>query len=196
MRPILLLLAGCGVPATQPVTTCAALMRGEAISDADTLAATVPRVQALYPSLEGVAITLATLDSATDFFQADVEPSTLTEPPRDRVYRVRHAPRIFDDPPPRSALVAILAHELGHVDDYVGMETSELVDFALWYATTDDIAPYERATDEKALELGCGEGLAAYRTWLYDHVDPETAAQKRLDYYTPEEIAAWEEASR
>ena len=55
-----------------------------------------------------------------------------------------------------------------------------------------ELPDYERQTDEQALERGCATGLKAYRLWLYDRVDDETEAQKRRDYYTPEEIDAWE----
>jgi hypothetical protein len=41
------------------------------------------------------------------------------------------------------------------------------------------------------MELGCAPGLIAFRVWLYDHVDAETEAQKRVDYWTPEEIVRW-----
>ena len=52
-------------------------------------------------------------------------------------------------------------------------------------------AAYERATDEKALQRGCADGLSAMRTWIYAHVDAETLAEKEKDYYTPEEITTW-----
>ena len=71
-----------------------------------------------------------------------------------------------------------------------------LLDFAGWYAsqdpaTSDELAAYERATDEKALQRGCADGLSAMRTWIYAHVDAETLAEKEKDYYTPEEITTW-----
>ena len=62
--------------------------------------------------------------------------------------------------------------------------------FGLWYAT-DDVSAYERETDLFALERGCGEGLIAFRTWLYAQLDDEAIAEKQRDYYTPEEIEAW-----
>ncbi len=147
-------------------------------------------LQTHQPQLQGLSIELLAKDSEQDFFSADFDVTSAAEPGPERSYRVRYGPRIFESPPPTAATAAILVHELQHIDDYVGMDTAELSDFILWYAT-GDFAEYERATDEVALEAGCGEGLKAYRLWLYEQVDADTEAQKRLDYYTPEEIDAW-----
>jgi hypothetical protein len=76
------------------------------------------------------------------------------------------------------------------------MTPLEIVEFGLWYGTqdpmtSDELRDYERATDEAALERGCGEGLAEMRAWIYAHAGEEIEAEKRRNYYSPEEIAAW-----
>ena len=100
-------------------------------------------------------------------------------------------PAMFPDPPSRIAAGAIIIHELKHVLDYTGMDSDELVDFGLWYASGDDISDYEKQTDEYALESGCAEGLSAYREWVYAHIPKEDLEEKMETYYTPDEIAAW-----
>lgn len=143
----------------------------------------------LFPGLEGVPVELhRDLTSDQDFFTAAPDLTTLDQRPR--TYRVRTNVDIDALGVPRDAIVAILAHELKHVLDYTAMTDVEVVDFGLWYAE-GDIAEYERATDLGSLERGCGEGLIAYRQWLYGVVDPETLEQKQRDYMTPEEIRSW-----
>jgi hypothetical protein len=146
--------------------------------------------------LDGVHIELEPLESDISYFQANVDFATLSAAPRERRYLLEHNRRLFDDPPSFQAVVAILVHEAQHFVDFSSWSGTELAEWGAWYGTTDDISTYERQTDEGALRLGCGEGLSAFRVWLYDHVSPEVADQKRHDYYTPEEIDAWERENR
>ena len=131
------------------------------------------------------------------FFRAWIELGTISAPdPRDRTYTVQYDPVVLADPPPAEALAAVLAHELGHVDHYLGMSTEEAVQFGVWYGTqdpttSDDLAAYERETDEKVLARGCAAGLAAMRVWIYEHVEGDVLVEKERNYYTPDEIAAW-----
>lgn len=145
----------------------------------------------LYPSLDGVPVELhRDLTSDQDFFTAAPDLTTLDERPR--TYRVRTNVAIDTLGVPVEGIVAILAHELKHVLDYTEMTDVEVVDFGLWYGQ-GDIAEYERATDLGSLERGCGEGLIAYRDWLYSVVDADTLDAKKRDYMTPDEIRAWME---
>lgn len=187
----LLLLAAC--PAPDPSRACEPLLvAGAGPTTVEALSTLLDEVRArLHPTLEAVTITLEPLVSRSDFFQATVDLDTVGAEPGERRYVVRFNPLLLAEPPSRAAVAAILAHELAHVVDYLGMDTEALVEFALWYGLTDDSSRYERATDEAALAAGCGPGLAEFRRWLYAHVDAATAERKRRDYYTPEEIAAW-----
>jgi len=171
---------------------CEAISRGQQpVASAAEIEADLRAVQgALYPELDGVQISLTTLESETDFFVSNLELATFEDPPLDRHYLVLYNPLLLDDPPPRDATVAILAHELKHVQDYTEMDSAELADFAIWYATAD-IADYEHETDEASLERGCGIGLIHYREWLYARISLEAATEKKRVYYTPEEIEAW-----
>ena len=51
-------------------------------------------------------------------------------------------------------------------------------------------ARFERRADLNAIACGYGSGLKAYRAWLYNHVPAEKLAEKRRDYFSPEEIDA------
>lgn len=146
-----------------------------------------------YPDLAGVPVAVETL-ADVQYFQATVDLATLADPPRERQYLVQVDPVVFDDPPNNDAFRGLIAHELGHVQDYVGMDTDALVSFALWYAG-GDVADYERATDVKALQRGCATGLVAYWDWLYAHVDGELLATKQQNYLMPDEIASWQDTN-
>jgi hypothetical protein len=127
------------------------------------------------------------------YFRASIDPESFSS---DRVYVISYDPVVLADPPDTASLAAILVHELGHVDDYLAMDNAEYVEFGLWYGaqdgmTSDELRDYERATDEKALERGCAEGLAAMREWIYAHASAEVRAEKERNYYAPEEIEAW-----
>lgn len=141
-------------------------------------------------ALRDVRIDLVEAESEDSFFWANVDLSTAAEDPLERRYLVYVNTAQYADPPTEATVSAILVHELQHIVDYTEMDTAELVEFGLWYAS-GDIAAYERQTDEAALEAGCAHGLIEYREWLYGQVSAEVEAQKRVDYYTPEEIEAW-----
>jgi hypothetical protein len=191
------LLLGCAPadepsPAAPTVPTCAAAMAaGDPVRSWSELAPLVEQVRTeRYPELADVPLELVELTSETDFFVANLDLATASAPPLERSYRVLANPRLFPNPPPFDAVYAILVHELAHIRDYTELDTTELVEFGLWYATADTTA-YERSTDEVALTLGCGAGLKSYRLWLYDQLTEEQADAKRATYYTPDEIDAW-----
>ena len=186
-------------PKIQPDPLCACsgiALPDTSIVEASALLELLKGVQvALYPEENGLNLSIEAVDDL-QFFQAWIELSTLSNPPESRSYIIRYDPMVLSDPPEPVAVAAILGHELGHVLDYLGKDTEEMVSFAAWYgsedpASSDALADYERGTDEKAMERGCADGLSRMREWIYAHVDPETEAIKRREYYTPEEIADW-----
>lgn len=183
-------------PGAAAALTCADLMDGgpAATSEAE-LQELLDAVQReLFPELAGVAVRLEPNESVVSYFSAQPDLSTLDAAPLERTYIIQYSTVQFADPPPADAVVAILVHELKHVVDYTEMTAEEVVAFGIWYVT-NDISDYERQTDEHSLQLGCADGLIAFREWLYDHVTPEVEAEKRVNYYTPEEIEAWVEAN-
>ncbi len=144
----------------------------------------------LFPQIASIPLDLVELDSETDYFQANVDFGTVSEPAFERDYRVLYNPKLFEDGPSQPAIAAILAHELTHILDYTQMESSELVEFGIWYATSD-AAEYERQTDESTMWLGCADGLIDYRVWLYDNIPADSVEDKQRSYFTPEQIREW-----
>lgn len=180
---------------------CATLdLPGEPVVDEPGLLALLDTVRtSLYPEQADLTIG-AELVTDLQFFRAWTELDTVGAPPRERRYVIQVDPTVLADPPTPAALAAVLAHELGHVDHYVTLDTDAFVAFAAWYAgedplTSAGLADYERETDEKSLARGCAEGLTTMREWIYDHCEGDVEAAKRFQYYSPEEIAAWEEAN-
>ena len=190
----LLLACSTCTPAADPWPCRALLGPGAGPSDVQELQQILDEVRtALYVGDADLAITLEPHTDRTSFFAANLDTDTISFEPRERACRVYYLPALFDDPPPRAAVAAILAHEVEHVRDYAGMDTDTLVEFALGYALSDDNSAYERATDLKAMERGCAAGLVQYREWLYDRLasDPEAVEKKKREYWTPEELRAW-----
>ncbi len=192
MLMLMLACAGGGDSADTGPLTCTERFDGDPPADeADIIALVASAREGFFPTLEGVSLEVTTTESPDTYFVANLDLATISEEPLERDYRVLYNPALFDDPPVRIAAGAILVHELKHVLDYTGMDTAELVDFGLWYASGEDISAYEKQTDEYALEAGCAEGLSAYREWIYTHIPEEDLEEKMSTYYTPEEIAAW-----
>ncbi|MEQ1506921.1 MAG: hypothetical protein ABMB14_32135 [Myxococcota bacterium] len=187
-------LLGCAAP---PCPCDAIALPAGPVTDADALAALVAEVgRAAYPALAGVDVGIAPVDGLA-YLRAWTELDTvLLDDGLARTYTVQYDPALLADPPAPDALAALLVHELGHVSDYVAMDSEALAAFAVWYGTQDpltseSLAAYERATDAQALDRGCADGLAAARDWIYAHASPDVLAEKQHNYYTPDEIAAY-----
>jgi len=56
---------------------------------------------------------------------------------------------------------------------------------------TSDRSYFSANPDLTTIERPPLERDYLFREWLYAHVIAEVEAQKRIDYYTPEEIEAW-----
>ncbi len=190
---MLTLVLACAEPTAAATATCAC----DGIPDVEPVSSETALLELLLATRDATfpgeyALALSA-EANLAYFRASIDSDSLAG---DRVYVVSYDPVILDDPPAAGALGAILVHELGHVEDYRLMENAEYVEFGLWYgaqdpATSDELRDYERATDEKALQRGCAEGLAAMREWIYAHATPEVRAEKERNYYTPAEIEAW-----
>lgn len=146
---------------------------------------------ASFPELAGLTLELREAGGSFDFFSASV--SKPWRPRAERVYVLRVSRRLFDAPPEREAVRAILAHELAHLAGFSNMTGRQLAWLGLRYSISGEggfAARYERATDAEAIRRGFGPGLKLYRRWLYSRLGAVDAARKRKLYYTPEEIDA------
>lgn len=183
---------GCGGEADVPLT-CDELLRDvpppKSLDDVRSPLALVR--DRFYPELAPAQVELIEDPlGGGSYFEANLRFETIEEPPLERSYLIHVNPDLFNDPPPGLAVGSVLVHEMKHIKDQTEMDSQELAAFGLWYAI-GDVAEYERATDEYALEQGCANGLKAYWDWLYPRLSEEDAAQKRMNYYTSEEIDQW-----
>ncbi len=143
-------------------------------------------LRADFPELAGSKIGLRAVPLEGGFLQARVEPRSLLS--ASRSYWIYYDPRLLEDPPPKEALSAILAHELAHVEDYSRRSAPGLAVLALRYLISPGFrAEYERSADRRAAALGHSAGLAAYRGWLYRRL-PKEEPRLRREYMTPEEL--------
>ncbi len=193
-----LILAACSAPSSTVPADCPCdrivLPAAPVTTDGGLADLLVATAVAAYPNLAALNL-VASPVANLQFFRSSIDLDSL-DPNDDttRVYRVDYDPVVLSDPPAPSALAAVLAHELGHIDDYTAMAAADYVSFGLWYGSaegTDELATYERATDEQALSRGCATGLSAMRDWIYAHCSGDVLAEKQRDYYSPDEIAAW-----
>lgn len=187
----LLLLVACG-PRPRPLDDLSDLACPEPPGvplDADHLEAWVDAARTAQPALDGVELQVHLMASRSTFLRADVRPGSVLRRPARRVHRVHVARALLDDPPPPEATLAILGHELEHLRHYRAMGGLPLLAFTADYVV-GGTAAYERGTDARVVALGCGEGLAAYREWLYARLTPRQVRRKQRTYLTPAEARA------
>jgi hypothetical protein len=104
-------------------------------------------------------------------------------------------PRLFELQAPEAGVRAIIAHELAHVLYFKNRNRVQLLGLVRLISKRYT-AKFERRSDLKAISLGYGEGLKAYRRWLYGNVPASKLGEKRRNYFSPEEIDAILSASR
>lgn len=171
--------------------TCSSIMAAANNPTTTTdIEALITQTRQLVPELNSVSLSVQTIESDSTFLAAQVDLSTISNAPLEREYLIQINPQIFEQHITGASTVAILLHEFKHILDYTELDTNALVEFGLWYAG-GDVAEYERATDEFALERGCATGLIEFREWLYEFVSEAVRAEKEENYYTPDEIRAW-----
>ena len=197
MRPLALLALALACPVAaddfESAAAVPAVKFTQTTSKAAIEALVAEQVAAHYPRLAKVKVVVEDdLVSDFDFMQADVK--GVMRDWDSRIYVVKISQKLYANSPGDKALRGILTHEIGHLDDYAHRSTFGLAGLGWDYAFTDDnddVIAYEKSIDEKALRFGYGEGIKAYRIWLYAQLTPEKAAKKRRTYYTPEQIDEW-----
>jgi len=151
-------------------------------------------VQTAFPELSHERLVLKSLSSEDVFFQSNFKPlSLLTKKP---TYVIQVNPGLFARQLPLEAARAILAHELSHTLDYQRQGLSGLARVG-WQVMFHN-QHYEHRTDIQAISRGFGEGLIAYREWIYGQIPPTDLAKKQSTYYQPAQIRQlmqrWEQA--
>jgi hypothetical protein len=143
--------------------------------------------QASFPRLSRADIAVYDLRSDSDYLQARFTVSSFFS--RKLQYMVFFNQEAIRRQAPAEGLRAIVAHELAHIsyyEDQSRMGLLSLVGLLVPSFTTR----FERKADLDAIALGYGRGLQTFRVWLYRNIPPAKVADKKRDYYTPEEIEA------
>jgi hypothetical protein len=142
---------------------------------------------ASFPRLSRADIAVYDLRSDSDYLQARFSVSSFFS--RKLQYLVFFNREAIRRQVPAEGLRAIVAHELAHIsyyEDQSRMGLLNLVGLLVPSITTR----FERKADLDAIVLGYSRGLQTFRIWLYRNIPPAKVADKKRDYYTPEEIEA------
>ena len=140
-----------------------------------------------YPELKAAGIRIKSFRSRSAYFKARFGfPQFFFARMR---YLVFVNPRAFELQPPEAGVRAIIAHELAHVVYYQRRKRVRLLGLVRLRSQRFS-AEFERWADLKAISLGYGEGLKEYRRWLYQNVSASKLAEKRRNYFSPDEIDA------
>lgn len=141
-----------------------------------------------FPNLIGVDIRVKRFQSDNDYFRTSFSAVRFVGGVTMR-YFVLVNPEWRAQGAPVEGVQAILAHELAHVEDLATGKRIRLFGLA-GLVSKARTARFERRADLETIARGYGCGLKAYRAWLYNHVPAEKLAEKRRDYFSPEEINA------
>lgn len=92
---------------------------------------------------------------------------------------------------PEDVLIGWIAHELGHIVDYINRSKGNLVWFGVKYLFSDNhIVEAERAADKYAVEHGLEEYILQTKNFILDHAKISEKYKDRIRkyYLSPEEI--------
>ncbi|MEN3333602.1 MAG: hypothetical protein V7641_2967 [Blastocatellia bacterium] len=143
---------------------------------------------AAYPELRDADIQVKLFNSEADYFRARFAIRQFFTGRRMR-YLVFVNAGAFTRQAPEAGLRAIIAHELAHVLYFSQRNRLQLFGLVR-LATKGFTARFERWADLQAIARGYGEGLKAYRRWLYRNIPAKSLEEKQRDYFSPEEIDA------
>lgn len=144
-------------------------------------------IESSFPVLKKETIKIEAFQSANDYFKANFDLSRYATF-RKMQYKIEVNPAVFVRNAPEEGIRAILAHELAHVVYFRGKNRAQLLGLGKLAADKSFTAKFERKADLEAIAAGYGEGLIAYRKWLYKNILPEKMEEKRRNYFSPEEI--------
>ena len=146
-------------------------------------------VQSHFPKLRAINPEIYQLNSDFNFFETDIQ--AFYKSPLKRRYILRVSPKVFAADLSDAGFKAIMAHELQHFSDYVGMNLWQVIHLGVRYNYLRDlkwIARFERNTDRAVIQKGFAPGLIEFRQWLYRQLPPKAIAQKTQLYLTPDEM--------
>jgi hypothetical protein len=143
---------------------------------------------ASYPQLKEADISIRDLSSDSVYLETRFTMTSYFFGGRLR-YMLFYNPEAARRQVPGEGLRAIVAHELAHIDYFQSQSRMGLAGLIRLLSPSFNMR-FERRADLKAIALGYGPGLQAYRAWLYRNIPPERMNEKKRDYFSPEEIAA------
>lgn len=143
---------------------------------------------ASFPQLRNTEIEIKLFDSPSDYFQSRFTFTSFLFAKRLRcLLKVNR--NVFADGVPEDGLRAVIAHELGHALYYKSRNRLKLLGLARLICQ-NFTARFERATDLEAIARDYAGGLKSYRRWLYGRIPANKLAEKKRNYFSPEEIDA------
>lgn len=143
-------------------------------------------VEKSYPELKKAKINVRTFQSNANYFQSQFSVPRFLTCQKLR-YNIYVNPEVFRKNAPEDAIRAILAHELAHVLYYSERNRFELLGL-ISLIDKSFTANFERRADLQTIARGYGEGLIKYRRWLYQNIPVKNLAEKKRNYFSPEEI--------
>ena len=143
-------------------------------------------IEKSFPELKTKKVEVKTFQSESDYFRARFSYAKYLTFQKMR-YIVLVNPKVFDKNSPTNGIRAILAHELAHVLYFVERNRFELLGLAS-LSSKSFTQKFEHRADLEAISRGYGEGLKEYRAWLYQNIPPKNFAEKKRNYFSPEEI--------
>lgn len=156
----------------------------DAIAQTRTIIAEI--VEKSYPELKDAKIRVKTFDSKANYFQSQFSISRFLTC-RTLRYNLYVNPEVFNKNAPEDAVRAIVAHELAHIFYYSERNRFELLGLVS-LINKGFTTKFERRADLEAIDRGFGEGLIKYRQWLYQNIPAKNLAEKKRNYFSPEEI--------
>lgn len=143
-------------------------------------------VAASYPELRQSEIRIKFFQSESDYFRAGFSYCRFLTGRRMRFFLLVNR-RAFERQAPETALRAIIAHELSHILYFKERNRLRLLGLIRLVSGGYTIR-FERRADLLAIARGYGDGLKEYRRWLYTRIPQTRIAEKRRNYFSPEEI--------
>ena len=143
-------------------------------------------VEKSLPELKNKQIEVKIFQSDSDYFRARFSYGKYLTFQKMR-YIVFVNPQVFAKNAPENGIRSILAHELAHVLYFSERNRFELLGLVNLSAKSFT-QKFEHRADLEAISRGYGDGLKAYRAWLYQNIPQKNLAEKKHDYFSPEEI--------
>src|SRR6266852_2767066 len=161
---------------------------GEANDSIAAVRAEIQRVgRSSFPELVHIDLRVRAFRSQSDYFLTRFSWS------RFLLMRMRYFvdvnPALLQRQAPSNGTCAIVAHELAHVASLSRGNRIRRLGLIRLISERYTVK-FERGADLEAIHRGYGDGLKAYRTWVYNHIPPDKLPQKLRTYFSPEEITA------